>query len=363
MHIIASLTRRTAGSRALLAGTLILATLTSAIAISVESAPRAAFAAEISGAITAISISPTTVANGEGTTVNLNWSVPNGSKSGDTFTLGLPPEFMAMTDGFELRDAQGNLVAVATVSSGVVTFTLTDFVNSHTAVHGTAFFGATFTTSAPSGTTVTTNFTANGTVVPVPVEVGGSPGTQPGEFPFKEGSWADPASQGTDPHHAIAWKATTEAGPWTSATIVDTLGAGQSLDCSTLTATTLAVPDFTTETPLDPTRLTISNCTSAGFTAVVTDTPAGQAIRFSYEIDITDSSLASYKNDLAVTADNTTLTAGGTVKRFDAGGDGSGTTPTTPPNRPTNPPAQPSTPPDQPNAPITSTSTLPIVAG
>ena len=89
-----------------------------------------ATAAEIPDAISNVNITGEAQI-GQTLTVTANWSVPNHSQPGDTFSLPLPTEFTAMQTDFPLLDASGATVATAHVENGQVTVTLTDYVATH----------------------------------------------------------------------------------------------------------------------------------------------------------------------------------------------------------------------------------------
>ena len=114
----------------------------------------AAQAAEIPGAVTDIVLeSPTQVNVGSIIKFQGTWSVPDSARGGDTFTLRLPEELKWRgATSFDLAlcppggGACSNVaVANAKVSAdGVVTFTLTDYVNDKTDVGGSFFFSTEF---------------------------------------------------------------------------------------------------------------------------------------------------------------------------------------------------------------------------
>ena len=72
--------------------------------------------------------------------LSLDWTVPDGTKAGDTFTIGLPPQIEA-PDGFRfpIKDAAGKVVAWGEVQGGKVVFTMTKFAETHDGVSGTAW--------------------------------------------------------------------------------------------------------------------------------------------------------------------------------------------------------------------------------
>jgi hypothetical protein len=101
--------------------------------------PRAA-AAVIDGAITNVQVTPPSAGQHDPMRVDIGWAVPDSAGSGDTFMLTLPLQLTALTTSFDLKAPDGSVVATARVVNGVVTFTLTDYADSHDSLHGTAFF-------------------------------------------------------------------------------------------------------------------------------------------------------------------------------------------------------------------------------
>ena len=119
-----------------------LFSLTLLLAVFVDTATPAN-AAEIVGAITNVSLTTTTVDEFGVVDFDVEWAAPGGSMSGGFFTLTVPPE-LTIPDGFTftLMDTTGTDAAVAVVNAGVITFTLTDFVDGLSNVEGTAFISA-----------------------------------------------------------------------------------------------------------------------------------------------------------------------------------------------------------------------------
>ncbi|WP_163655248.1 Ig-like domain-containing protein [Listeria sp. PSOL-1] len=79
--------------------------------------------------------------------VSYNWAINQQVHSGETMTLQLPEQLkLANSTPFSLQDENGNVVATVTPdqATGKVTITFTDFVETHTNIHGTLFFWTTF---------------------------------------------------------------------------------------------------------------------------------------------------------------------------------------------------------------------------
>lgn len=112
--------------------------------------PPTADAAELTGAITDVRVREATTPYWGNFNIDLDWAVPNSAASGDTFYFDLP-EINSSIPDFELRDPDDLVVANATRSGSRVTFTLTDYANTHSAVSGTAFFQAIWEHSVVTG--------------------------------------------------------------------------------------------------------------------------------------------------------------------------------------------------------------------
>ena len=96
-----------------------------------------ASAAEINGAVTDVQVTTTNATVFADVTFEVDWTVPNGSSGGDFFTLELPAALDAPDSlTFDLADPAGAVIAVATVSNGLITFTLTDAVNGQNNISG-----------------------------------------------------------------------------------------------------------------------------------------------------------------------------------------------------------------------------------
>ncbi|WP_226345180.1 Ig-like domain-containing protein [Agilicoccus flavus] len=234
MSVIARLTRfRSTGftPAAVTAGLLCLPT--------VVVAAWPADAAEVPGAITDVDLVATESDVSDQMRLAVNWAVPDQASVGDSFTLTLPPELQAV-DGmrFDLRDGT-DVVARAVVTGRTVTFTLTDFVDTHTDVHGSAWFGVTFARTVRPGDTLDLEFTSDGVVFRDSVRVTGVVGDY-SQTATKWQAWADPARNSPPRPEAdrIIWALN---GPrvmqdWsgTTYTFTDTPGPGSEIDCDTI---------------------------------------------------------------------------------------------------------------------------------
>jgi uncharacterized surface anchored protein len=314
-----------------------------------------ASAAQINGAITNITLSPASAGPGDPIRVDVDWAVPDSAVAGDTFTLTLPPQLTSLTTTFQLKAPDGSVVAVAQVVNGVVTFTLTDYADTHDSLHGSAFFSvkwdlSTTPTSGPVGLDFgTTTKVFHRTVIKTPGTT-----TVDRSKPRKAGHWVSPGvTTGPD---ALEWVIDSPNGPFDRATFHDTLGAGQAIDCATLTFQLGSGLDATGHAsgfrPLPAGKVISSACSATGLSLVAGPVQADQLVRIRYSVTITDSSLTSYTNAVNVTVDSTRFgTVTDRVRVPDAGGDGAGTaSPTTAPS---------SSPTSTRRSPTTSSTVLP----
>lgn len=289
-------------------------------------------AAVIDGAITGVDVQQTSAGPHEAMQVDITWAVPDSARSGDTFTLQLPPELQAVSRSFELDAPDGSVVANAVENNGIVTFTLTSYADTHSAISGTAFFTVRWdldhvTTTGPiplSFTAGTKVYTDTVTFVPG----GNSSRTRP----IKSGSWTDPVAKdsvsGVD---ALTWNIDSSAGPFTTMTVVDNVSAGQAFDCATLKfqiADSFDANGSLIGVHKLPAKQVLSqSCTTTALNVKVGPALNGQIIRVHIESSVTDKTLAVYTNSAAVTIDGRTYkTVSGKIERDSAGGNGSGST-------------------------------------
>lgn len=314
-----------------------------------------AAAAQINGAITNITLTPTSAGPGDPIRVDVAWAVPDSAGAGDTFTLTLPPQLTALTTSFELKAPDGSVVAVARVVNGVVTFTLTQYADTHDNLRGSAFFSvkwdlSTTPTSGPVRLDFgTTTQVFHRTVIKTPGTT-----TVDRSKPRKAGHWVTPGvTTGPD---AIQWVIDSPSGPFARATFHDTLGAGQAIDCATLVFQLGSGLDATGHAsafrPLPAGQVISSACSATGLSLVAGPVLADQLVRIRYSVNITDSTLTSYANSVDVVVDSTRFdTVTDRVKVADAGGNGAGTaSPTTTPS---------SSPTSTRRSPTTSSTVLP----
>lgn len=289
-----------------------------------------ASAAEIPDAITAVEVTATSAEYGDQIRVDVRWALPDSAAAGDTFWLQLPPELARRTTTFELSAPDGAVVARAVVAaSGRVTFTVTDFVETHDQVAGSAYLVATFVAQSTGGETLTLTFPTSGSVFTDKIEVNGfSPIDRSG--PVKAGFWTDPDDQGlTTPEGALTWAVASPRGPSDRVEFRDTANTGQSFRC-----TDLVVERTTRVDPFSGYLLDLTPVPESEYTAVCSPDAwsvtldralaEGEIVQVSLTADITDPTLPEYTNDAEVTTTTTGTATSATVSRFDAGGVGDG---------------------------------------
>ncbi|NRD25162.1 Ig-like domain-containing protein [Frigoribacterium sp. VKM Ac-2836] len=269
-HTLAGSPRR--GRRALRLTAALLTTLALAGTAVLTGAAAPARAAEIDGAITNVTVTPTTPKQGTQLTTRIAWQVPDETTAGDTFTLSLSEHLKNLPTGFALRDpATGAVVADATVVGtrpSVVTFTMTDYAEDHLNVSGEAFVtsdfeGSTTPSGVPTPFTSTTNDGREFTTVVTPT---GVPRGQ--DQPTKYGTYAAADQGRATAARFLTWHVLTPLGAFESATTTDAVPAGQAwtYDCDTLVFDSIRLKaDGSSAAPVavKPTSFT---CSPAGFT-------------------------------------------------------------------------------------------------
>ncbi|MFK4637167.1 SpaA isopeptide-forming pilin-related protein [Paenarthrobacter histidinolovorans] len=287
-------------------------------------------AAVIPGAITGVSTGSTSIATGDEVSFTGTWAVPDGSQPGDTFTMQLPDQLAWLGPAtFELKNASGDVVAIATVDpSGLVTFTLTDFVLTHSNVSGTFAFQTTFTKEVTTTGPETLVFKFGETEFPITVEskpactvdcTTFTPPTTPG----KTIGWGD-ANETT-----VASTISTPLLTSDSQTVVltDTPGPGLEIDCSTVEA--LVGPYDSTGHITDIRNSLyppVIDCTPTQLTVTWQNVPAGNAFRIDLIMNVTDPNRVQYVNSGTQSVDGVPTNFTSRALGHRAGGTGDGTT-------------------------------------
>ena len=164
--------------------------------------------------------------------LNLTWAVPDSAQAGDTFTLKLPDALDSLTSGFDLLAPDGSVVAIAKVVK-VVTFTLTDYADTHNDGPRAAFFWVRWSKSEATVTgPVHLDFTAGSETFHDTVTKTGTTGAPSRTAPHKNGFCTHIGTvTGTD---ALSWTLDSSSGPFTTAKFTDSLGPGQTYDCASV---------------------------------------------------------------------------------------------------------------------------------
>jgi hypothetical protein len=193
-------------------------------------------AAPINGAITKIVVVPNRA--GDTFRTELTWCIPNGSHTGDTFAVTLPVQTFLASQQFDVNTPDGQLLATADVKSpvpSVVTFTMTNYVETHSNVCGTAYFTSYLSSHSYAGSTQTFVYTTNsGQQFTTPVTIPSNPGINRNSA-HKTGAFTRSDQCRTNTTDCIQWRIETPVGPSTSGTISDTVIAPQVIDCASVT--------------------------------------------------------------------------------------------------------------------------------
>lgn len=270
-----------------------------------------ASAAEINDAVTDVRVTTSDATIFADVNFEVDWTVPNGSSGGDFFTLELPAA-LDVPDSltFDLADPAGAVIAVATVSNGLITFTLTDAVNGQNNISGTAFITAGINQDAVAEGAVTdlTFVTAGGTFDQDLEIVEFVPDESAGKFVRL---LDEPTENGNGVISGITTRLLTIDDVGATVTIIDTPGPGLALDCTTISGSRR---DFPAGDSVGEVAAASETCepTSATITFEVTPEMADHKVRFSFELAITDPDLPEYTNNGSIDiAGEATEVAGG----------------------------------------------------
>lgn len=254
-------------ARAVLAGTTALAVTTPALFIGMSPAQ----ADDIDEAISNIE----TKGNyqiGSVLELSADWSVPDYSDPGDTFTLPLPPELTARGTTFPLNNTEGQKVADAVVTESGVTVTLSDYVADNPLnIGGKLNFFASINQTATPGTPITISW--GGTTESITPVASTGPGTV------------------TEPRKVGGYHARTDSTQWTiqvpgeaqDVVITDT-PQGHQLACENLVVQ-YAPQNSSTWSYADPASFDQTCDPVAGFTVNIDSIPANTVYRVVINVD------------------------------------------------------------------------------
>ncbi|WP_159704877.1 Ig-like domain-containing protein [Arthrobacter sp. 18067] len=263
------------------------------------------------------------------------WSVPDNSQPGDTFSIQLPSELRWFgAASFDLDNSAGDTVATAVANdTGLVVFTLTDFVGTHPLdVGGTCSFTTQYSVKPANGETQELTFTVGSSVVRVPVVI------EPCRSDCDPGV---PTSVGKSMWWSDAGQTELESvfymPPMVSETndvvVTDTPAPGMEIDCSRVTprvgqrvgnAGNIVTPYDDDEYPAS------IECSPQELTVTWTGLPEGEHVELFVVTEVTDASLASYENNGTVTISGQETPVGAQTRRSSGSGTGEGTATPTP---------------------------------
>lgn len=308
-----------------------------------------ATAAVIPSAITSIATTTTKVSQWDTVNFTCTWAVPDNSHAGDTFEMQLPAQLKWWgAANFNLTNPNGDVVATAVAdATGLVTFTLSDFVTTHPLnVNGSCAFSTQYVAAQTAPGQETLTFPVGATVISVPITDNGPCLTNCTTVPPTEAvkyMWWTDGTQKKLQSQIIAPITTREIN---SVTITDTPEAGLTLDCSTkyvMVGKTIAADGSIAE-PNENALFPPStfDCTATGLTVSWDNLPAGENVQMYVQATPTGTTQDTYKNTGLVTMNGQDYPVGTQQDRTTASGSGDGTAPTAPA---TTPPAETTAPP------------------
>jgi LPXTG-motif cell wall-anchored protein len=322
-----------------------------AAAASMVVAVNTVTAAELTGVITNITVSPTTVNPGDRVRTDIEFCVPDSATAGDTFSLALAEQLSQLPASITLRDPSGAVVAVATISGApaVATFELTSYVDDRVDVCGTAFFESELSGSVTPNSTQTLTFVLSGgatfdTVITVgEPDVGTNRSTARKSAVFNDST--DQCRTALD--SCLSWFVESRPGPFASVVIADDGLVDATFECATLTVRLWTLkPDGSRDAavlPGDVGATITSSCTTDSIDVTASNVPAGvivrSLVRATPSFPDPDGN-TTFRNVASVThvgADQSSTTdeTNGRVRSSAAGGEASGVTTTTTTTRPT----------------------------
>ncbi|MDT0013675.1 collagen binding domain-containing protein [Listeria cossartiae] len=244
--------------------------------------------------------------------------------SGETMTLTIPNQLKLINfGGFPVDDAAGNTIANATIdpTTGTITLTFTDYVNTHTDLSGSLYYNATFNSKNIQTDQVNpilfpvknTTETINAFIGKV--NTGGGTGSP--TIVFKQGRLDDKDNS------ILHWTVTLNNAltPIDNAIYTDTLGSGQNLIGSATIkyrdADKKVIKTNIQPITLDPDR---------NFELSI-GTLNNESVVITYDTKITTKQ-KSYTNKATLSGDNLDpVSRNATVNDYSSGGQGSGTAP------------------------------------
>ncbi|WGM21360.1 Ig-like domain-containing protein [Paenarthrobacter sp. OM7] len=289
------------------------------------------------------------------------WSVPDNSRPGDTFSIQLPPQlrWFGVTE-FDLQNPDGETVATARANdSGLVVFTLTDFVAEQPLnVGGTCSFSTQYSVDPGDGEIEELSFNVGSTVLRVPVAVQPCTSECGPSLPTEAGKamwWVDPAQTVLESIFYMP----PMAAETNDVVVADTPSAGMEIDCSRVTprvGRVLNDDGNITEPYANEQYPATLDCTPQKLTASWTGLPKGLHVELYVVTQVTDAALNVYENSGTVTISGQETPVAAQTRRSSGSGTGNGSpNPTATPTATATPTPSPSTP--TPTATPTATAT------
>ncbi|WP_345215627.1 Ig-like domain-containing protein [Georgenia halophila] len=286
----------------------------------------------VDGAVRSVTVTDAALSLWSKFPVEIAWSVDQAAP-GDTVTVRLPPEVRPLTDGFDLRTDDDELVATADVADQTLSFTYTDYVATHRDLTGTATIPLRFdATEVSADTDLDLVFRSGDAAFTVPVTVLPEQ-RDPGTARFY-GYWTDAVHEDrVEPDGALQWRVVTPVGPAADAVVHGTAAGGHAVDCDSFQVrrlTEFAANGDVTEAHMAPAdALEVRSCDAAGFTVALGSVAPGDATMVLYTSTVTDAGVAGYDSRARLLIDGESADLDSQVGRSLSGGSGQGTSVTT----------------------------------
>jgi hypothetical protein len=169
---------------------------------------------------------------------DVQWCVPDSAAAGDTFEIALPPELIRLPRGFVLLDPAGLVVANAAITGqpATVTFTFTNYIDTHVNVCGTAFFEARLATTLVAGTRYVLTYVVNHVTTFTTSITPTANGTPTDRTTARKNGFFDDTGDEcrTTATSCIGWSIESRLGPFQSVTVNDSAAAGLAFECTTV---------------------------------------------------------------------------------------------------------------------------------
>ncbi|MGA8790281.1 MAG: Ig-like domain-containing protein [Paenarthrobacter sp.] len=294
------------------------------------------------------------------------WSVPDNSRPGDTFSIQLPPELRWFgATSFDLQNPDGETVATAMANdSGLVVFTLTDFVAEQPLnVGGTCSFSTQYSVDPGDSEIEELSFNVGSTVLRVPVAVQPCTSECGPTLPTEAGKamwWTDPAQTVLESvFYMPPMPARTN-----DVVVTDTPSTGMEIDCSRITPRVgfvLNADGNITEPYANEQHPATLDCTPEKLTASWSRLPEGLHVELYVVTQVTEPAMDVYENSGTVTISGRETPVTAQTRRSSGSGTGNGT-PTPTPTVTTTPTATPTPTPTATVSPSPSPSTTATVS-